>query len=267
MNYSTAFELIIQLDPMQLIDELSMIYTTCIMCFASFARGRSQSYSFTLGIFLASLAVFITGYYHYIQDPLFHQNAYALLTATVVFRAMYVMENGLRPSRRTKEQELELIASITGRSDMNGDAQTNLAKSHPNGLNAAEIAELKRRDERDLKILKTMWLAIAYGLSTFLGAFAIWNLDNIYCSNLRRWRREIGLPWGILLEGHGWWHLMTGIGAYFYLTWGIWLRYCLNGQQDDVKLVWPRTITSFPEVVRHDSVPAIKLNGQSKKEL
>jgi len=30
-------------------------------------------------------------------------------------------------------------------------------------------------------------------------------LDNMFCGTLRRWRRDIGLPWGILLEGHGWW--------------------------------------------------------------
>jgi hypothetical protein len=45
-------------------------------------------------------------------------------------------------------------------------------------------------------------------------------------------------------------HLMTGIGAYFYLTWGIWLRHCLNGKQDEYELVWPRVITSVPLIVR-----------------
>jgi len=43
---------------------------------------------------------------------------------------------------------------------------------------------------------------------------------------------------------------MTGVGAYFYLTWGIWLRHCLNNKQDDYELVWPRVVTSVPLVVR-----------------
>lgn len=55
------------------------------------------------------------------------------------------------------------------------------------------------------------------GLSVFLCGFLIWNLDNIYCGHFRRWRREIGLPWAILLEGHGWWHLMTGLGMDCFL--------------------------------------------------
>lgn len=46
-------------------------------------------------------------------------------------------------------------------------------------------------------------------------------------------------------------HLLTGIGAYYYLTWGIWLRHCLNGRQDEYSLVWPRLL-SLPEIVRSD---------------
>ena len=72
-------------------------------------------------------------------------------------------------------------------------------------MNAREQNISRQNDERDQKILRTMWIMIGYGLSTFLGGFAIWALDRIYCNELRIWRRELGLPWGILLEGHGWW--------------------------------------------------------------
>ena len=44
---------------------------------------------------------------------------------------------------------------------------------------------------------------------------------------------------------------MTGIGAYFQITWGIWLRHCLNGRQEDYELLWPR-VFSMPEIVRKD---------------
>ena len=47
---------------------------------------------------------------------------------------------------------------------------------------------------------------------------------------------------------------MTGIGAYFYITWGIWLRHCLNGRQDEVELQWPRLITSLPVIVQRDTM-------------
>jgi hypothetical protein len=59
-------------------------------------------------------------------------------------------------------------------------------------------------------------------------------------------------------------HLMTGVGAYFYIVWGIWLRYCLSGRQDDVELVWPRFVTSFPQVIVKS--PQSSMNGESKKQ-
>ena len=167
---------------MQLVDELSMIYTTCLMCYATFSYGRSILYSTVLAISLVALALFITLYYHYLQDPTFHQNAYALLTAIVLFRSVWVMEVNIRPRFRSKARE-------TG-------------NPRPNeGTKAAQ----EREDLRDKEILQQMWTMIAWGLSIFLGGFAVWTVDNVYCPSLRSWRRQIGMPWGFLLEGHGWW--------------------------------------------------------------
>ena len=48
----------------------------------------------------------------------------------------------------------------------------------------------------------------------FVSGYAIWNLDNAFCGLLIETRRNIGMPWAFLLELHGWWHILTGIGAY-----------------------------------------------------
>lgn len=171
---------------MQLVDELSMIYTTCLMCFATFGFSQTRTFQIFLGSLLLGLAIFITAYYHYLQDPTFHQNAYALLTAIVIFRSMYVMEVNLRASHRksTEQDRLEKAKLSSGVVSEEENLRINL---------------------RDGKILNEMWWMVGTGLSVFLGGFAIWTLDNELCSSLRRWRSEIGLPWGILLEGHGWW--------------------------------------------------------------
>ena len=230
--------------PMQLVDELSMIYTTCISCYASFTYKRSRVYGLLFALMMVSLAVFITAYYHYLQDPTFHQRAYALLTATVLFRGFYVMEVNLRPGRAVRSAKPIFTEG------------------------KLSSTERKRIDERDRRILARMWTMVAYGLTVFLGGFAIWSLDNRYCSDLRRWRKELGLPWGILLEGHGWWHILTGTGAYFYITWGIWLRHCLNGKADEYVLVWPRLLTSLPEVVKKAKLEGDqKITGELKKNL
>lgn len=180
--------------PMQLVDELSMIYTTCLMFWATFEHKRAAPIPLFLGLFVASLALFITGYYHYLQDPTFHQNAYAILTALVLFRSLFVMEMNIRPYFK-KKHDKHVRAQSSDR------------------LSDAEKEEEMRKDDRDRAIVGQMWAMFGFGLSVFLGGFAIWTLDNQYCGKLRQWRREIGLPWGIFLEGHGWWHLMTGLGA------------------------------------------------------
>jgi len=233
--------------PWQLVDELSMIYTTCIMFYATFTYRKSLLYATTLGTFLLSLSVFITAYYHYLQEPTFHQIMYAILTAGVLFRAMWVMEVSIRPSVAKSLKEDEAMTR---------------------NLSQEEKADKKRRDARDVKILEDMWQMVYYGLSTFLGGFLIWNLDNIFCSSLIKWRREIGLPWGIVLEGHGWWHIMTGVGAYYYLVWGIWLRKCLNDKQDDYELHWNGFFRSFPTIVRTTKALNSDLqNGGAKKNM
>ncbi|KAE8152131.1 ceramidase [Aspergillus avenaceus] len=230
--------------PMQLVDELSMIYTTCLMCYASFSYSRPTGVRIFLAIALTSLAVFITLYYHYLQDPVFHQNAYALLTTVVVLRSMFTMEITLRPKWRQTTEEDRLARQKQG--------LTVPSKEHQHYENV-----------RDTKILKTMWFMVVYGLSMFLGGFFIWNLDNHFCTEIRGWRRVVGLPWGIFLEGHGWWHVMTGIGAYLYIIWGIWLRHSLNNRQDEYYLWWPH-FWNFPEIIRLDPSGKNK-NGLAKK--
>ena len=161
-------------DWMQLLDELSMIYLTSTTFFAAFSYGQRRMVKVLVMLFTILFSIFVTLYYHYLKNPVFHQNAFAILTATVIFKIWYDMECLLRPSRRPKNPSLS-------------------------------VKEQKRVDDRDLSILHTMWALAACGVA-FVGlGFFIWNLDNIYCSTLRRWRRNIGLPWGIVLEGHGWW--------------------------------------------------------------
>lgn len=173
---------------MQLVDELSMIYTTCLMAYASFSYTRTSNFRLILAISLLSLAVFITLYYHYLQDPVFHQNAYALLTTVVVLRSMHTMETCLRPRWRHSLEKDRLARQ-------------------KEGLQVPSKERQHFENERDLKTLKTMWFMVIYGLSMFLGGFFIWNLDNQFCSQIRVWRRKVGLPWGIFLEGHGWWYV------------------------------------------------------------
>jgi dihydroceramidase len=152
---------------MQLIDELSMIYTVSTLLFAVFSFRASKPVVVLVGVLTTALAVFITGYYHYLQDPDFHQNAFLIMAIVVVSRTIYNMESHLRPKGNS--------------------------------------TELTMKEKKNLDTLNLMWKMVGCGLGTVGVGFFLWNLDNMFCSTLRQWRHQIGLPWGILLEGHGWW--------------------------------------------------------------
>lgn len=46
-----------------------------------------------------------------------------------------------------------------------------------------------------------------------LCGYVLWNIDLEYCAELRSLRERVGLPWAWLFEFHGWWHVLTAIGA------------------------------------------------------
>lgn len=209
---------------MQLADELPMIYTTCIMAFVTFSYSRTKRETVLIGFALTGLATFITVYYHMSQNPVFHQVAYASLTCATVFRGMYIMEAFLRPALRE-------------RCDTPAHAD---------------------------QILKQMWYLALTGIAYFLIGFFVWNMDNIFCGYLREARNTILLPWAMVLEGHGWWHIFTGIGAYYFIIWRVWLTQCLDGNEDRFMLQWPSALTSFPKVVpRPGYVPKANSNGHA----
>ena len=163
---------------MQLVDELNMIYTTFLQGYITFSYGKTNRYAATLAVSLLSFALFITLYYHHVQDPTFHQTIYAVSTAIILGRSIYLMETNIRPKSTSK-----------GRTATNPHSKS----------------EQSRQNARDQAIVSKMWTMITWGLSIFLGGFALWALDRVYCSTLIGWRRKIGMPWGFILEAHGWW--------------------------------------------------------------
>jgi dihydroceramidase len=50
-------------------------------------------------------------------------------------------------------------------------------------------------------------------LGVSLLGYLLWNVDLEYCAELRALKAQVGLPWAWLLEFHGWWHILTAVGA------------------------------------------------------
>ncbi|KAK4457414.1 alkaline ceramidase 3 [Cladorrhinum samala] len=195
---------------MQLADELPMIYTVCIMAYATFSYRRPLRIQILIAVGLVGLASFITIYYLYAKDPVFHQVAYGLLTASTIFRGFYVTAYKLKPA-------------VCRRNPVEGEL-----------------------------IMKQMYKLATTGILMFLAGFFVWNMDNIFCRHITETKQQIQLPWSAILEGHGWWHILTGAGAYHMILWRLWSNRCLDGDEDKFMLDWV-PLRTVPQVVPRSS--------------
>lgn len=61
---------------------------------------------------------------------------------------------------------------------------------------------------------KQYWIGrFRVGGLCFLAGFVVWLIDGAACGWLRQTRSYLGLPWAFALELHGWWHILTALGA------------------------------------------------------
>ena len=136
-----------------------------------------------LPLAMLGLVVFITVTYMVNDNPVFHQvGACTRVSANAAY------------------------ATIFGATVLHG-IYVLFASTSP--LNTNDAARRARADARYLQLVGTV---------TVLPGFLIWNIDNVFCGTLRAARDAIGYPWAVLLEGHGWWHILTGYGAYLLLV-------------------------------------------------
>lgn len=127
--------------------------------------------------------------------------AYGLLTGAALCRGFYVMEWELRPTLRRRVpaecdrymREMWVLA-VTG-------------PYHPKCLFFLTLRQ----------VVLTM-CCHDQGVLMFSAGFLIWNVDNIFCRHLTATKNQILLPWSALLEGHGWWHILTGLGETAFLA-------------------------------------------------
>jgi len=97
---------------------------------------------------------------------------------------------------------------------------------------------------------KQMAYLLRMGCLLYVLGFVAWNVDNQFCPSLRWARNETAFgKWlGSLLQMHGWWHLGTGMGSYYFLVFCQMLRVRLLGLETEYELVYKCKV--LPVVVR-----------------
>lgn len=104
------------------------------------------------------------------------------------------------------------------------------------------LSLVKERETRNLlkRLLFGSWIIFGLG-------FLVWNIDNVACHQLRTIRRN--LEWSVvghLLELHGWWHIGTAIGTYYWIVFNQYVRLISLNKADNYNVVWD--LGFFPRV-------------------
>ncbi|AQZ09505.1 YPC1 (YBR183W) and YDC1 (YPL087W) [Zygosaccharomyces parabailii] len=86
---------------------------------------------------------------------------------------------------------------------------------------------------------RSLYQCMALGIVLFLAGFISWNLDKFLCPFWIHIRRDwLKLPLGVFLELHAWWHLLTGAGVYCYIVFLQYLRVQTQGEGENFVLIW-----------------------------
>ncbi|OAQ66094.1 alkaline ceramidase family protein [Pochonia chlamydosporia 170] len=83
------------------------------------------------------------------------------------------------------------------------------------GLRTRSLIKTRVKSESQQATLRRNTL---FGAACFAIGYFLWQLDLRYCSQLTRYKRQVGMPWSFLLEFHGYWHVLTAIGACTFMV-------------------------------------------------
>ncbi|KAH8727469.1 ceramidase [Phaeosphaeriaceae sp. PMI808] len=108
-------------------------------------------------------------------------------------------------------------------------------------LVSRETRELIKRKVKSEKSRKRLGSMATFGISSGLFGYFLWNIDFHLCGYVTAFKRAIGLPWGFIFELHGWWHILTGIGAYVGMALVEYLVTIEEGQTGRIEegFAWP----------------------------
>src|ERR1700737_4668056 len=187
---------------------MTVIWTTCFMASMVWSWDSSNAFAYSVYGGLLFAATTITVVYMYLQDPIFHQVAYAFLTGLVVLRSIYLLQFGVKHSSARKDMwwtiAIGVGSFVTGFMLWIIDNECcDILRSirHQIGMPGAFLLG------NSLKFLancRTSWVVVS--LST---------CDRLTCR-----------------------HILTGLGVYYYIQFLLYLRICLEGNRENVNFIW-----------------------------
>lgn len=193
----------------QLADELPMIYLVSHGFFSLFDTnpgfGTLNDPKTRLLLVAEVLfdVLFTWSYAVVYRNPVYHQVVFGLFDTGMVVRGMYLMRQA-----KTEEDPKEKDGRLTATS-----------AATPRTVRDVVIPRSVRKDMR---------YCLTAGVMSFMVGFALWNVDNVFCGNVTALKRAVGWPGAFLIEGHAWWHVCTGYGAFLVFTGVSYIGVCIK---------------------------------------
>ncbi|KAJ2889941.1 alkaline ceramidase ydc1, partial [Coemansia aciculifera] len=88
----------------------------------------------------------------------------------------------------------------------------------------------------NLRAYAEMQQLFGLGVAAFGVSFALWNVDNIFCNELRAIRNSLPAVLGPFFQLHAYWHIGTAIGCYACIVYQQYLRLVMLGTMDEYRL-------------------------------
>lgn len=158
----------------------------------------------------------------YMPNPVYHQVAFAAILLTTVGRFCILIRRLPDPASSTQSisQSQPQTSEISAASGDGAGAHADVKNEELVSGAGAQTQTQSQAAPNPKAITITTLLR---GVIIFALGFVIWNIDNLFCDHLQAFRGHGAVPefLGLMSHGHGWWHLMTGYGAFLLLTAGI----------------------------------------------
>lgn len=112
------------------------------------------------------------------------------------------------------------------------------------------LQSLRARLPPNSKLSQDCTRLLNSGMALTVLAFGMWNVDNVFCEDITSARE--GTWWGVLTQGHAWWHVIVACGSNRMVTAIIGVT---NGLKDPEAYEIAYNLWLFPYLRRVDTAP------------
>eukprot|EP00794_Sanderia_malayensis_P011350 gene11350-12534_t len=195
---------------MQLLDELPMIYGTCILIYGMLELNSKENVmNRQLVILFAILSFLISVIYVVVVNPAFFQFSYAVLATSLFSLTVY---NYRQDVFRVYQLNTTRINNVIG-----------ILRNYCN------YGFRKYRGSLALLVIS---------VSSYLFGFVLWNIDNNFCPHMRHAREALPSFVKPITQLHAWWHTFAGAGTYVSILYGTHLRLKCLGYKPVLKVYY-----------------------------